>query len=405
MSNTPAHESLTVKGRLIALFIGIFLTLFAGEVILRLMLDNKYYVYPPHHRRESHPSPEIMPGVQGKATFLTNSDGIRGDEMSPQHTYRILAVGGSTTQCSYLDQAESWPYRLQQLLNKEFGHDHRIWVGNSGKSGHDTRDHIVQLEYILPQHNEIDTVILLVGANDIGRRLGEDKEYDPNALNRPDTRREILARAFYNYPLYSISEGIKGTAIWGLMRRAKVFQTLRSKIRNMTEDTGGQIYQQRRMYRAKASLTLDHLPDLSTGLDEYTRNLGELARIARRHSVRVIFMTQPSMYRPDLSEEYCKLLWLGGVGNYFYTEPGHAYYSVQAMAEAYIAYNKALLQFCEQQRLECIDLASRVPKDTRAFYDDAHFNETGAEIVSKIVFDYLRARPPFTAMMKQRPME
>jgi hypothetical protein len=36
-----------------------------------------------------------------------------------------------------------------------------------------------------------------------------------------------------------------------------------------------------------------------------------------------------------------------------------------------------------------------LPKDTRSFYDDIHFNEAGAEAVARALFRYLAARPPF----------
>jgi hypothetical protein len=229
--------------------------------------------------------------------------------------------------------------------------------------------------------------------------LSMGKEYDSGALNRPEAQQKHLVRVFYQYPSYSVSMGIRRTAIRELAHRTYMFQTFRSKIKNIEEDRGGQIYQQWRRHRAEASDIRDQLPDLSAGLNQYVRNLKELVRIGCSHSVRVILMTQPSMYRPDLPEEYRKLLWLGGVGE-FQNEPGHVYYSVRALAEAYTLYNQALLQFCEQQSLECIDLAPRLPKDTRAFYDDAHFNEAGSEIVAKVVFDYLRTRSPFNGVTK-----
>jgi hypothetical protein len=58
-------------------------------------------------------------------------------------------------------------------------------------------------------------------------------------------------------------------------------------------------------------------------------------------------------------------------------------------------YNGALLNLCRQYKLECYDLASFVPKDTSVFYDDAHFNESGARIIAQLISNYLLSTPPF----------
>jgi hypothetical protein len=75
--------------------------------------SGKYYPWLPNLHRIFRPDPNIMPGVQGESNFIVNSQGVRGDEFSPDDDYRILAIGGSTTECLYLDQTEAWPYLVQ----------------------------------------------------------------------------------------------------------------------------------------------------------------------------------------------------------------------------------------------------------------------------------------------------
>ena len=85
---------------------------------------------------------------------------MRGDEITGQHDYRILAVGGSTTECLFLDQDESWPAVLQRLLNG-IGDEPHVWVGDIGVSVRATKHHVLQLHYGLPQWPRIDTVLVL----------------------------------------------------------------------------------------------------------------------------------------------------------------------------------------------------------------------------------------------------
>jgi hypothetical protein len=59
------------------------------------------------------------------------------------------------------------------------------------------------------------------------------------------------------------------------------------------------------------------------------------------------------------------------------------------------AYNETLLDACSVDGLECLDLASAIPRDSRFFYDDEHFTEAGAHLVAKQLNDYLLSKPPF----------
>ena len=55
---------------------------------------------------------------------------------------------------------------------------------------------------------------------------------------------------------------------------------------------------------------------------------------------------------------------------------------------------QALLATCRRRRVDCVDLASQLPRDSSVFYDDAHFTEEGARRVADLVADHLLATPP-----------
>ena len=48
----------------------------------------------------------------------------------------------------------------------------------------------------------------------------------------------------------------------------------------------------------------------------------------------------------------------------------------------------------QARKVECIDLAPVLPGDTTLFYDDVHFNESGAEKVAEVLAQYILYRPP-----------
>jgi lysophospholipase L1-like esterase len=372
-----------------SLSIGFLLCEIALQFTLRSIQSEGYYIWPPHYKAVFKPSPDIMPGVSGDSEFIINSQGIRGDELTPQHNYRILAIGGSTTICGYLDQSETWPHLLQDNLNKS-NRNRQIWVGNGGVSGLTSRHHLMTLLYLPLGEMKIDAVILLVGINDLSKRLARDEDYDPNFLDKPEAKRELMARIFTGtYDSYSEDPFYKRSATWQMLRRSK--RLFSSK---HVEDGAGKIYLTWREHRQRASEIRNQLPDLSSALDEYATNINKIVDISRERSVRLILVTQPTMWKAGLPKNLEALLWLGGIGD-FQKESGKPYYSVEALEKGMKAYNDTLSRICRERNIECLDLAVILEKDTTVFYDDTHFNESGARKVAEAMSKHLLERDPF----------
>lgn len=369
--------------------------LLLGEGILRAVVPDLVHsschcVWPPHMRVVFHPDPEIVPGVSGPSLFVTNSRGIRGEEIPEDPSYRILAVGGSTTESSFLDQTETWTRLLQEKLSSS-APDRRVWVGNAGKSGLTTRDHVVQLKYLLPELPRIDAILLLIGVNDLALRNLQDSRYDPHFMSRAGAEGELLPRAFGVYPLQDPSlPWHRTTAVWQLARNVK--RRLRATGREY-QDQAGRNYVRWRSERRNAARIRETMPDLTTALAEYSRNVGRLIDLARERGVRPIFLTQPTLWRDDLPRDLTALLWVGRVGPE--DGGGHEYYSVAVLAAEMKAYNDMLLKTCRVRQVECFDLASRVPRDGSVFYDDDHYNENGSRLVAELIHGFLRERGPF----------
>jgi len=386
---------------LLLIFLGICLSIIISEMILHILLSrySKYYVYYPNLRKTFNPLPGIMPGIEGKANFYVNSEGIRGKEFSDDQVYRILVMGGSTAECIYLDQdTENWAFLLEHKLNtlKKL----KVWIGNIGRSGHNTRDHILQFRYIIPQLPKIDMVILLVGQNDFMCRLIKDESYDPEFTESIDFEEKQIPHAFSLYPQGEQSkEFYKNLAIWRFLRRLK-YRIIRRFFRKseLINDAGKQILEWRRKRQA-AKRFLDKLPDLTSGLKEYEYNLNKIIRLSREYSVRLLFLTQPFMWHKDMSEDELKLLQSGGKGD-FRGKWLDEYYTPEALARGLDLYNKKLIEICKKEHIEYIDLATKLPKDISAFYDDVHYNENGSRIIAEIIYNYLKRKYPFVDFNK-----
>lgn len=330
--------------------------------------------------------PSQYPGVNGTKTFTVNEIGLRGPSLPQQRkTYKIVAIGGSTTECMALDDSEEWPHLLMEKMNaKQNGYP--VWVANAGVDGHNTVDHLVLLQ-TLPFLKDMNLLIFSIGINDMHASLafeGAPTQCHLEQSVRP-LREYVLAGAYYRYPLYKRLQ---------LVRIAKkAAASLNQKLKPEGERIKQAWFDLSSLRSRRASAQIVPVPDLHVGLEEYRDRVLKLADACRALDIRCLFVTQPSLWRSDLTPAEQRLLWLGPVRGW---ERPKGYASAADLGRALDAYNRVLLTTCRQSRLECYDLASVVPKDTSAFYDDCHFNEGGARIVANRLTDYLLSRPPFS---------
>jgi hypothetical protein len=219
-------------------------------------------------------------------------------------------------------------------------------------------------------------------------RLMQGDIYDPHFIEDETRYRDWLSTRFAIVPPAMDSRKkifFKRTALWRLGQRLR--QMYKASKAPIVQDKTGDWLVQFRKVRSEASL-LDGLPSLDSGLDEYERNITAIVQESRRRSLRIVLMTQPSIWKTEMSEHERSLLWMGwrSEGNY---------YTTKALMTAMGSYNRRLLDTCLKLDVECVDLASRLPRTTDVFYDDMHFNEEGARSVAAELVSYFRSRAPF----------
>jgi len=365
----------------VAIAIGVFVALFVAEVALRWLGSDRYYLWPPNYTTTLALEPGVMPGVGLTAHIRINSQGIRGPEWSPDRSreYRILAVGGSTTESLNLDQDKTWPALLQSGLRRT-ADGRNVWVGNLGKAGLNSRDHLGLMRLAIDQY-DVDLIVFLIGGNDMIHRLLDDSSYDPSLVMDESRYLDWLSDRFAIVPASMERSLFTGAALRGLGRRAKLIA------KSIIQDREGHWLVELRALRQQASLE-DELPPLGSGLSEYERNVELIVEEAHRRSLRVVLLTQPTIWKPDMLDNERSLLWMGW-------RPDGRFYTTGALTRAMEMYNKRLLTTCNRLKLECVDLATRVPRTAEFFYDDMHFTEAGAQRVADELGTYLRARSPF----------
>jgi lysophospholipase L1-like esterase len=317
-----------------------------------------------------------------------NGQGFRGTEFTGKaDEYRILAVGGSTTESLDIDEPKSWPWLLERsLATTPTGQ--AVRVANVGVSGMTARDHVVQVKRLTDEYPPIHEILVLVGVNDMSDFLANADEYGPPPpVTEPRAERKQERKAF------QVPGGFRRLAVWQLLSRTKQLLLRKFSKSGAFRDDDAENYARWRRNRRGVTI-LDSLPDLTPALVDYRRNLNLIVDHARAHSARLLLMTQPSLWRPDLTPAEANLLWLGGVGD-FLDHPVGKYYSANAMSRALDQFNAVTLAVCRERGVTCLDLASKIPKTGEMFFDDVHYTEAGSARVAQEVAEFLRAQEPF----------
>ena len=129
-------------------------------------------------------------------------------------------------------------------------------------------------------------------------------------------------------------------------------------------------------------------------LPAYAERLEELARLSREAGMEPVFLTQPALYGPVVDDvtgadlgvvEVDRERLLNGRGAWELLE----------------MYNDVTRLVGGQQGVLVVDVARRLPKSSRLFYDFVHFTNAGAAEVASITFDTLC---PFLAQRFPRYM-
>ncbi|MEE4186190.1 MAG: GDSL-type esterase/lipase family protein [Gammaproteobacteria bacterium] len=144
----------------------------------------------------------LKPGYEREGFERINALGFRGADVNPikpADTYRIVAVGGSTTFGVYLPWRYSYPQQLQDVLRERFGTD-RIEVVNAGLTGSTAAETYHRLPtQILPV--EPDMVIVYHAFNDLLPRVFNNYEDDYYHFRRSDPNNPPGMTRFYLYRL------------------------------------------------------------------------------------------------------------------------------------------------------------------------------------------------------------
>lgn len=272
--------------------------------------------------------------MDSSVRYCINRLGLRGG-LPTDASLRIIALGNSTTECAYIDDAATWPHLLERALSERVGN---VWVGNAGVNGSSTRGNAIFLEdQVLGLRPDL--IIFMPGAADRGRISAKQIA----GLMAPD----------HSSPLQWVME--KSVAVGGIARYAQA-RTPR-RIDWSTFAAGKPTADTTRMRGSRVPLI-----EQEVYVPGYRERLENIVDLCEAKSVRLLLLTQPIL-APDSSDTRC-------------------------IMERYNAVTK---EVAASHGLPLFDLANELHQAPGYYLDGIHFSNTGAAEVARLIEPFVAA--------------
>lgn len=305
-------------------------------------------------------SNEGLIGIDSVIYFSTNNYAFRGDSLvhpKPKDEYRIFLVGGSTTECLYIDDSKSVERQLEQKLAKHAGKATKVKVYNAGKSGDLSIDHLAMISHRI-NHLEPDLIILFLGLNDFNQARNN---YNYIQLPQKKFSREILKSFLASYSQ--------------IMRRFIV-------VKNNLLLEGNQILIRQETHykdlinKTKTLPIIDTLPPINTTY--FSNNLKSIVGLCKTNETELILVTQATTWNSKISDIIKDYHWMT------ITLDGKRV-NESVLDKGLESFNNVIRKVGEKENLHVFDLDRIIPKSEKYFYDDCHFNNDGINFYSRAV--------------------
>jgi len=300
-----------------------------------------------------------LPGVERHNLFTTNNVGFRGDTLvmpKPATELRVFMVGGSTTECLYLDDSKAINRILQDELNRRMPAGAVAKVYNAGKSGDRSDDHVSMIVHRIIHMNP-DLIIVFAGVNDLSAAIAKaDSFHMKNSQEKRFTFSELLRMAAteFQIPRRMFYAGKK------LFFKKDAHDVL-EEIKSRSD------YRDKVKFISKFPVSSQRPAADPTAFRD---NLKTIAGVAKSHGVELVFMTQQTTWNSAVDPRVKDWQWM--------LYRAGTRYRPEMLDEAMERFNDVTGNVALENSVPVYDIVKTIPKSLDFFYDDVHFNINGA---------------------------
>ena len=261
----------------------------------------------------------------------------------------IVFLGGSTTECMFVDENHRMPYVAGQILEQETGA--KINSYNGGMSGNNSLNAIdILINKVIPL--KPDVVVFMENINDLSTLLYEGTYWNNNKARSPV---ETLKKR----PL--VGKLLKEIFIPNLNY---AYKTMKKTLFKPEED------------EFSSSRGKKLIVDQAKMVHDFAADLQTIVCTCKAWGIVPVLMTQAN--RITAHPDPVVATYIGRYGQ----ETGISY---QKFKEVYDAFNDTIREVGRKNQVMVIDLAREVPQDKKYLYDLVHFNDAGSQLAAQII--------------------
>ena len=261
----------------------------------------------------------------------------------------IVFLGGSTTECMFVDEDHRMPYVAGQILEKETGA--KINSYNGGMSGNNSLNAIdILINKVIPL--KPDVVVFMENINDLSTLLYEGTYWNKNKARSPiETlkKRPLVGKLLKEIFIPNLNYAYKTMKKTLFKPKEDEFSSSRGK----------------KLVVDQAKMVHDFAADLQT-----------IVCTCKAWGIVPVLMTQAN--RITAHPDPVVATYIGRYGQ----ETGISY---QKFKEVYDAFNDTIREVGRKNQVMVIDLAREVPQNKKYLYDLVHFNDAGSQLAAQII--------------------
>ena len=266
----------------------------------------------------------------------------------------IVFLGGSTTECMFVDQDQRFPYVAGQILERETGA--KINSYNGGMSGSNTLNAIdILFNKVIPL--KPDVVVFMENINDLSTLLYEKTYWHKGKARSP-------------------LETLKKRQWVGKLLKEIFIPNLNYAYRNLQKTLSGKEEDEFAGARGKKLVF-----DQAKMEHDFAADLQTIVCTCKAWSIVPVLMTQANRItdHPDPV-----------VAAYIARDGGDTGIGYQRFKALYDAFNDTIREVGRENQVMVIDLAREVPPDKKYLYDLVHFNDAGSQLAAQIIAGRLK---------------
>lgn len=302
---------------------------------------------------------------QKQYRFRTDNNGfIRPTNIHADPDFRIVFLGGSTTECLYVDEELRFPYYTGIILEKKSGL--RVNSYNSGVSGNNSmHSNDILLNKVIPLHP--DYVILYHNINDITILLIQGGYWNDH-FNRSLIYKTLLQKdSTKDFSIHSKLKAVKDLIcpnLYGAIKSS--FGDKKLADRDEWEEFRGK----------KITINKKFI------LSEFRKSLNTFINICRVHEIVPILMTQASRLKKEPDQKIKEVIF------HLKRDFGIEY---DQFREIHCDMNETIRRVALDNKVMLVDLEKEIPKEKSHMYDVGHYNNEGSKAVAEIVAGKLKS--------------